>query len=610
MTLRRVALPTLLVVWTTFCLAAPAPQPWKPVAKPPATPVPAAPTPPGRAAATEIVDSVPDTGQFLPDTAMLARIDDKVIRVRTFREFWFGSYAQSRPRPDSAGRCEFLDNMINKEVLAALARKVDKPFGFEDRAVMREFTQRTLSNIVFQRLVADSATIPEEEVRHAYEQRGVELHLQHILTSDRGAAEQARRDLLAGRLTWPAAVHRFSIARRDSGPDGDLGWRKWTAFDPAVALEIFDLKEGQLSSVFFDADGFHVARVAGRRAAPLPAYTLMRGVVLHDLQPLAISRRVEGLRERLRQQLGMVYDSTNIAWAASLFGQTAAVQRDAEGNTVLDISGVLPEFADADTARLLASWRGGRYSLGDFLAAYKAIPVPQRQNVNTFESLRYTLDTYTLEPHFARLAVERGLDRDPLAVAYIDRRREQIQVEHLFADSVQARVWITPEERRHYYESRLREFYSFQNVTFAAILRHDKPGADSLRQALLQGAAPAAVLRADSLAGEVTGSIRTMREDEHGQYYKTLFEEMKPGEVRLSGPDKVGDYLVLQKLAHDPGRQLRYDEVQSIVDESLQNIKAEEALKQLIARHRSEHDIVTHPGLMMRVKLVDPSLDD
>ena len=594
----------LLLLWSATYAAGPATTPGG--SRPPG---PAAGDPAPAKRPVAYIDGVPDTGQFLSDADTLGRIDDRIFTVREYRDFWFASLAEFRPKADSAGRAEFLISMVNKEILAQLARQAGRPLSFEDRATMREHTQRVLSNIVFQRVVADSAQPSEEELRQAYEQGLYLLRLQHIVTADHATAERAHAELAQGRVSWPVAVQRYSIAKSDKGPEGELGWVPRTAFDPAVALKVYDLKDGQISDVFLDREGFQLVRVMERRPNPQPAFERLREVIANELMPVKIDQRVEQVRGLLRQRLGMVYDTTNITWAASRFGQTAGVQHDEHGQTVLDLSGAVPEFAPADTARLLARWRDGRYTLGAFLEGYRAQPVLQRQNVNTFPTFRWNLDGMLLEPYMAELGAERGLDRDPVAVQLIEKKREQLMVEHLFQDSVQSKVWITPEERQKYYRDRLKDFWSFQNVRFAAIARGTKAGADSVAGRLLGGEKAEAILLADSLHGEVTGSIRTMREDEHGSFYKLLFEEMRTGQVRVEGPDKRGDFVVIQKLDHDHGRQLPYEEVQGLIDESLQNIKAEQLLKDLLARHRGEHAIALHLDRLMHVRLVDPLLD-
>src|SRR6185295_1872061 len=98
----------------------------------------------------------------LPDTAVIARVQDRVITAKDFSEAWFDSDPQVRPQSDSLGRVEFLNSMVNKEILALVAKSVDRPLGFEDRTTLREHTNRVLTNVLYQRMVIDSIQITEQ----------------------------------------------------------------------------------------------------------------------------------------------------------------------------------------------------------------------------------------------------------------------------------------------------------------------------------------------------------------------------------------------------------------------------------------------------------------
>lgn len=613
MRIRSLAALGLLLVCSATWAQNPAPKVWQPKdpQAPPASP-PAAGTFPRDKDGKPLrsYNGVPDTGQFLPDTTVLGRIDDRSFTVLEFRDRWFASFMDDRPKTDSTGRLTFLNALVNKEVLAALAREVNRPFSFEDRARLREAQRRWLSNAVFARLVYDSVQVTPAEVQHIYDQGRLRLHVQRIVTGDPATAERARADVLSKRLSWGLAVKKYSTGRGEPGPDGDLGWVERTVFDPAPALEIFDLADGQLSSVFPGAEGWQFVRVVERRTGPQGAFNVLAGGLADEVRGVKLAGRVEQLRSQIRGRIGMAYDSTNISWTAALFAEN---ERQAQGTgsaQVLDLAGSVPEFQPADTARVLARWKDGRHTLGDFLGAYNAIPPPQRGKVGTFNSFRSTLDQFVLEPYMAELGLERGLDRDSLVTTPIGRLEEQLRVEHLFADSVESRMWVSPQERRQYYQEHLGNYVTWQNVQFASVYRSTRAGADSLAARLKAGEPATAILREDSLGGFNSGSVRTMREDERGlPYYKVLFEEMRPGGIGIEGPDKQGDYLVLQKLTHEPSRQMSYEEVQDIVDESVQNTKADRLLRELVARHRSGHRIELHPELLMRIRLTSPGDD-
>jgi hypothetical protein len=117
------------------------------------------------------------------------------------------------------------------------------------------------------------------------------------------------------------------------------------------------------------------------------------------------------------------------------------------------------------------------------------------------------------------------------------------------------------------------------------------------------------LLAADSAAGRVSGSIQHRLQSEGGPYHKSLFEEMRPGDIQVRGPDREGDYVVLQLLKFDGGRQLSYAESESMIDESLQNMKSDEALQKMLARLRTRYEVRSRPELVMQIRLVDPTID-
>jgi hypothetical protein len=447
--------------------------------------------------------------------------------------------------------------------------------------------------------IRDSYT--NDEVRHLYEQGRHRLHLQRIATSDPASAEQARADVVAKRLDWDEAARRYSKLS-----DGDMGWVRRDSLSPAAALEIFDLPDGGVSTVHRDGANWWFARVLARRPNFQPQLSQVAKILAQEVLSVKLARRTEQVRDVVRQRIGMSYDSTNIAWASALFAETERQVQGDDKTPVIDMSGIVPDFQPADTSRVLARWRDGRYSLGDFLAVYNATPVISREKVGSFPAFRGVLDRYVLEPYMAELAIERGFDRDPIVVAGMAKKEEQIRVEHLFGDSVEAKLWVSNEERRKYYEDHLPDFFGLQSVTYAVFGRTSKAGADSLVARLVAGEGAAAILRADSLAGLQLGSIKTEGERDGGEFHQLLYEELREGDIRVLGPNERGEYLIFQKLVHDPGHQLTFEEVETLVDESVQNLKAERMLQDFVARHRARHAVVLYPELLMRVRLVDP----
>ena len=567
-----------------------------------------APVPAGAQSATRGAGGAPGAGRFLPDSAVLARVGDRVVRVSDYVDAYFASYAVYRPRPDSLGRVEFLTSMVNKEVLALTALAIDRPMGFEDRATMRDYTERVLSNVLYRRAVLDSIEVTDDDVQRVYAQYGWQRRYRHIQLDDLNGATAVHALLTAGKVTWNDAVRRYSLARAPA-PDGDMGWLSRSGIHMEMAARVWDLQPGEISPPVRDQDGYHIMQFVERRKVEPPAFGALRRLLIAQIREHRSGERAGVLQTLVARRIGLAYDTTAIRWAADRFRGHETIQQGGDA-LVLNLHGELPEFQPADTARVLARHRFGSLSLGEFLHVYNDQAPVMRQPVSDFESFRIQLDAMVLEPYMAEEARARGLERDPLALATIAKKREEILVDHLFSDSITSRVWISPAARRRYYEEHITQYVTYPSVRFASIVRMTRAGADSLAALLRAGTKAEDVLAADSLHGWQSGSIQTQTDEGRGgQYHKVLFGELRPGEVTVLGPDKAGAWLALQLLSFDPGRQLPYAEVENYVDESLQNIEGEAMLKRFIARHQRRYTVVSHPELVMRIDLVDPTID-
>lgn len=543
---------------------------------------------------------------FLPDSFVLARIQDRAVTVADYVDAYFNSYAELRPAQDSLGRTTFLKSMIHRDLLGLEARRMAYTLSFENRMVLREYSDRVYSNVLYERAVRDPVRVTDEDVRKAYEYYQHEVHVRHIVFSNRELGERVRRDLLAGRIGWSTAVKRYSIAP-DREQEGDLGWQDAAQLGLDFASVIHELRPGETSGLVQSREGWDLIQCLERRPdGEVPAFDGVATLIRGQLQEIQSNHRADALQDTLIAELGLVIDSTNVRWAASRF--IAASRIDLEnGVSTMNIDAALPEFAPEDTSRVLARHRDGRLTLGEFTHAYSHHSPLMRPNVQEFWMMRNQVIATALDPYMSVLAIRRGIDKDPTAVRLVDRRYEEMIVERLYGDSVAPKVLIRPEERRRYYEKNQHQYVTFPAITYAAIVRESRAGIDSLAARIRAGEDPRAILEADSAAGLVSGSVQQRSASEQGtQYYRVLFEELRPGRFTITGPDKDGDYLLLHLLTRDDGRQLSYQESEGYISESLQNLRSEELLNAFLDRLRRRYRVDWRPDLVMRVEFKLP----
>jgi hypothetical protein len=534
----------------------------------------------------------------LPDDYVMLRVGEKSIGAREFVDLYFGAYAADRPKQDSLGRVAFMKALVHKELLAQEARRLNPALTFEDRLTLREFSRRVYSNLLYQRMVIDPVRVSDQEVREAYSLFDTEVRVRMILFSTREQAERVRRDLLAARIGWSAAVQRYSLG--DKANDGDLGWQSAGDIGMTFAPVTHRLKPGEISRVIKSRDGYSLVQCVERREARPPAFEAISRVLRGQLETTKSNLRADALQDSLAEQIGLVVDTTNVRWAATHFQSSTSF--GSEGPTpVININAALPDFAPSDTARVLARYQGGQMSLGHFLDEFSHLPAMVRPNVNEFTALRGQVIATVIEPLIADLAIARGMDRDPVAVRQVERKHEELLVGHLYEDSVGSRIQFDPGERRRYYDENPQKFITFPEVKFAAIMRHTRAGIDSVAARVRAGESPVAILAADSMAGAITGSVQSRFQNDEGRpFHKVLFEELRPGKFWVDGPDPEGDYVLIYLLHRDDGHRVSYEEAASWIEETVVNERAEALLDAFIGRLAQRYPVQWRPDLVMR----------
>jgi hypothetical protein len=588
----------MLLAASAFAATQPTPSPWKPK-----TPPPAAQKAPAKPRVTHFVNGIPDTGQFLPDSVWLLQVGPRVRTVGDFIREYNATSPEGKPGDDSLGHVTFMNTLIHSDLLALAALDRNAPLDFADRAVLRETEVRALSDVLFLRAVLDRAHVSDAEVAEAIRQRNQEAHLRRIVFADRAVAEDARSQIAAGRLKWNDAVARWSLVRpTKDNPGGDAGWVPRSTFVGQEGAVLFRLKPGELSPVLRSAaGGWEISQMVALRDRPPLADDNMVDVTRSTLRSARAGVIADSMQAMVARRVNLEYDSTNVAWAASRFSRSMTVERVGYSPTV-HIDGSTPDFSPADTSRVLARWKdGGYFTLGMFMHWYTGLNPMLRPDVTFPSALESNVGLIVLEPFRAEVARERGLDKDPEFLRRYQNRREELLVEHLYQDSVAASVWVTKEERRAYYDAHPAEFTVGASADFAMILRHTKAGVDSLKAALDAGAKPWDVIAADSARGEQTGGMQHRTDAEKGRFHKVLFEELRPGQSAIFGPDKDGDYGVLYLASYTPERLMPYSEAEGLADESMQNIKAEARLNAFLDRLRARYPVRWRPELAARI---------
>ena len=237
---------------------------------------------------------------------------------------------------------------------------------------MEAFVQSTLGNRLFERTVMDSVKVTDAEAESVYVQMKREIRLARVRFGRIETAERMRRDLVAGHTSMARAWELRLRMPGDQTTSPDVGWQTWNN-TPADVRPIFRLPVGGISSPIAEPPGFSLYQVKEERTAgKLQVFPLYRGPIMRQLK----QEKTDEVRERqisgLRREAGIRLDSANVAWAAARFPHKITKEGSQSRRARRDGAELLPE----DTARTIATYRGGKVTVGRLVDIYRDISDP------------------------------------------------------------------------------------------------------------------------------------------------------------------------------------------------------------------------------------------
>lgn len=188
-------------------------------------------------------------------------------------------------------RSQFVDQNAYDRALAAEFTTAEKM-----RLRYREDAEKQLfRNKLIDREIRREIKLSDSDVLDAYQKRGDEVHVRHILVTDSDMAERVRRRLLDGENFEQIAG---SIATTEAA---DLGWVKRGTLVDAFEAAAFELKDGGISKVVKTRYGYHVIELLGKRTVELPPLTdELREEIFNGLYASHFDRKIESFVEGLK----------------------------------------------------------------------------------------------------------------------------------------------------------------------------------------------------------------------------------------------------------------------------------------------------------------------
>ena len=537
--------------------------------------------------------------RIVPDSTVLARVGTRTVTAGVFADNWVAGNSLTRPaRSDSAGRHDFLNTLVSRELLLLGALERPQPLDFAQRTRLAGMRDDMMRNALYVKMVRDSAVVTEDDIKAQYEIRSHLLRLRRITCRTKEDCDGIRTRLVRGE-PWSEMV-KLSIDTSTVRKNGDTGMLGALHLGPDLSHALFPLPEGSLSPVLYNNGFWHLFYVQQRfKIGNKPAEDQYRSLYeeARRYKEAQIMARHEESFALARQ---VKYNGDNIVFAVRELSAKSQVKFTATGPDI-DLSAV-PEFLPKDTVRVLATSIDGNYTLGNFLSRYLELSPLVRPIVQNPEDLVHAINSFLFQPYLLKLATESGMENSAYFKEEMERQTERIRIEAYYSDSVEKKVRVTPQERQRYYDQHKNYYFTYTREHLFAFYRPPEQAnglADSLRRGLIR---PADAVRRDSLAHPgMRYSEERVTWSNDSNDLRGIFKEMKDGEVRVVPTGELS--TIIMRVEQIPGHQLRPDEVDSSIDELLRSQKAEAVLQKLLARLKKRYPVKLYTADLMDIDL-------
>jgi peptidyl-prolyl cis-trans isomerase C len=241
----------------------------------------------------------------LPPDAV-ARIGETEVRYAEFERYVRRDVGDTGGVLGSDVLSELFDQFMDERLLTRLA--VDRkliPAAGADASPRRAIDALLAAGLP---QGADEAEVARYYQAHRQElARPERVRLRQILTQDRGAAEEARREVVAG-VPFEAVARRLSKGP-NAATGGDQGELARGDLPPSFADLIFSLKPGEVSPVVPAEYGFHVFQVVGHQPAEVVPLEAARGEIAAKLRQQGADRLLRSLVQDARSHYNVkVYE--------------------------------------------------------------------------------------------------------------------------------------------------------------------------------------------------------------------------------------------------------------------------------------------------------------
>jgi peptidyl-prolyl cis-trans isomerase C len=549
--------------------------------------------------------------------AVLAKVGDKKITADYYEQKLARLKPTEMPRDDDgnvldtaepAGKRRFLDTIINKDVMVAVAKRMGFDSDPQIADAHKTLIQHEAAAAALDRFVGKpAAEVDEAEITAFHENLGRLRKCRYFITNTREDALAGRQKALAG-ADWAELFAEF----HDGAQMPNLSYEisiDYGRFIPSFEDPIFACKIGDITEPVPSTYGWWILKVDAEEQGKQPPLEKARKTIVATIANRSKMRLLDEYKQGVRTKYQMYINEPALLKAYEGLPQDEAMfypgTKDQVKREDLIPLKLDPADFDIDFYGYEVKGEPRKYTLGDFKTAYDRMNVFERPKWGEMLGAMRQMITDEIDRALLNFDSEdRGLHTDPDVLAKVNVRLEEMLVGKLFKDSVHSDDNITPAALDSTWALHKDDYNLPETRSGKRVICADAAQAAKARAALTAGEPWQKVLstfgadEADKAAG---GALTGVRTDAQGTERDALFS-LQVGQFSEPLALKDGRFVVIGLDEITPPHSQELAAVSDYVVKRIRNKREEMAFREALDGWKAQFKIVVYEDKLSKTR--------
>jgi peptidyl-prolyl cis-trans isomerase C len=242
------------------------------------------------------------------------------------------------------------------------------------------------------------------------------------------------------------------------------------------------------------------------------------------------------------------------------------------------------------SSKALAIINGKEITASEFDLRWSQVPEFARKTYEGADGRKKFLDELITRELLLQEAKKRGIDRERALIERVERFKERTLLDNLMREEVDARVTVTQEEIKSYYDANQGNFTAADELRASHILVKTEAEAAELKKHLAQGQDFSTLARKASLDVSTKskgGDLGIIKKGQTVPAFEKALLSLKVGEISNPVPTQFG-YHLIKLVDRTPGLPLSFEEAKEQVREQVLVEKKRKRFDELVASLRAK----------------------